>query len=588
MSFDRQRLFRANKLTIQRINEVNDGVETSIADGITPDVQPGVGKFAIDWNLPSVESYMFDGLVGNDLTYSKLLIPWVVPPPLDFGSSTGVVNNTTPVATLRRVSIGFDQMMTGRAFSDLWDANGACLDYELQAGGYGFTLELWEKTPSIIAEEGMTGIAGQNVPDNLLWSQTVSNTQFTGDVAFNNPIDIPNMRVTIQPYRTYVWYIRFTGLVFATAVNGVTRMLAASGFHLRGEFEYPLMVRDTATGFLAQNIPSLTGGDRQAATIALDSATSDSIITATIGVAANGRVQRNMKAIDDRLAGLLKAGYAREGDLPVEEELIEDQSLCVLAVPMFGQIGDIRASDLNLIGLPWGPQGNFDEETWSGQLADRRLIRIQHPMSIHRVIVVANHYSPPISAGAKPRRVVTSGLIPASATFTNKVGVGIASGIDGADDRKYQQIAYLEWTPATAMVNAIDRIKEGGTPPFYGLGTNGPYDHLMLDCPLVYNAALALGMYGLNTGTPVYVGRAGNDTEARTTIAPLPFDFGGGARAAPTTNGREQFIEVRWTMTDSAGLSAFNGAVNLDTCYVGNGGCWVYIIGKKSPVTLEG
>jgi hypothetical protein len=35
-------------------------------------------------------------------------------------------------------------------------------------------------------------------------------------------------------------------------------------------------------------------------------------------------------------------------------------------------------------------------------------------------------------------------------------------------------------------------------------------------------------------------------------------------------------------------LSAANPAVSPYTCYVGNGGCWVYIIGKKSPVTLEG
>jgi len=578
------------KLTLDRNNEVNAGVVATIAAGITPDVQPGTGRFAIDWSLPSVESYMFDGLIGNDLNYSKLTIPFMVPPTMDFADADGVVTETTPVATLRHVSVGFDQIMTGRAFTDMWDAFGAGNDLELQSGGYGFTLELWEKTPSAIATEGFTGTAGQNVPDNLLWQQAISASLFDGDNAFSNPVDIPDLRVTIQPYRTYIWYIRFTGLVNAVDVAGGTRQLGASGFHLRGEFEYPLMERDTFAGFTAQNIPSLTGGSRQAATIALDTATGGSIITAETGAAANGRVQRNIQTVDTRLANLLKAGYYREGDLPPEEELIEDQSLCIIAVPMFGQIGDVRAEDINLIGLPWGTQGAAGIEVpWEGVLADRRMIRIQHPMTIHRVIAVTNSYSPPTSTMAKPRRNnINPGLIPVSPTFTNAIGVGIASGIDGADDRKYQQIAYLDWVPATRTAYLIDQLKEGGTPPLYGLGTDGAYDHTLMDVPLVYPFALPTGMYGHNSGVPIYVGRAANDTETRSTIGQMPADFGAGARIAPITNGREQFIEVRWTMSDAAGLNEANVAVSPYTTYIGNGGCWVYIIGKKSPVTLEG
>jgi hypothetical protein len=197
--FDRKRLFRGQKLPVERINEVNAGVSTDITNGITPDVQPGIGKFAIDWSLPSVESYQFDGLVGNDLNYSKLTIPFMVPPPQDYASSLGVVSQDTPVATLRHLSIGFDQVMTGRAFSDMWDANGAGFDFQLQSGGYGFTIELWEKTPSAIASEGFTGTAGQNVPENLVWRQEVSPRLFDGDAAFANPVNVPNMRVTIQP-----------------------------------------------------------------------------------------------------------------------------------------------------------------------------------------------------------------------------------------------------------------------------------------------------------------------------------------------------------------------------------------------------
>ncbi len=589
MSIERKSLFRGNKLSAQRINEVHSGVASEIAAGVGPSAQPGQGKFAIDWNLPSIESYMFDGLVGNDLNYSKLTIPFAVPPPQGLATTTGLVDENTPNATMRRVSVGFDQVMTGRAFTDMWSQFGACLDYDLQKGGYGFSLELWEKTPAKISSEGLNGTAPDNSPDNLIWQQDIGASLFDGDNAFNNPVDIFDLRVTIQPYRTYIWYIRFTGLLDAVAaVGGATLALGASGFHLRAEFEYPLVPRDTELDF-TQNMPSLRNGQRQAATISLDTATTDSTITASAGLPGQGRIQTNLETIDKRLVNKLKAGYDRNGRLPVQEELVDDQSLCVIAVPMFGQIGDIRAVDINTIGLPYGSEGDFNDSAWDGILADRRLIRIQHPFTLHRVLVVSNYYSPPTVKGTKPNRGgLASGLIPASPTFTNKIGVNIASGIDGADDRRYQTAAYLEYTPVTKDNYCIDRIKEGGTPPRFGLGTDGAYDHEMLDVPLVWFNTYGTGMYGLDSGPPFYMGRAENDTEVRSQAGVLPFPFGGGAPTTPITNGREQFIEVRWTMEDSAGLSPNNPNVDTDTCYVGNGGCWVYLIGKKSPVKAGG
>lgn len=586
----RKRLFRGNKLTIQRVNEVHDGVETEFSDGIPPDQQPGIGKFSIDWNLPSIEAYMFDGLVGNDANYSKLLIPFTVMPPMDYSSSLGIVGDNTPQATLRRLSVSFDQAMTGKAFTDMWDAQpyGAGLDYDLQSGGYSFTLELWRKTPAIIAATGFTGSAADNVPQNLIWSQEIDSTLFSGDKAVFNPLVVEDLQIQIQPYNTYVWYIRFTGLVNAKDSTGTTHMLGASSFHLRGEFDYPLLQRDTTSGFQVQNIPTVHDGDRQPASIALDTATAGSTITANAGTAANGRIQRNLDAIDQRFAEKLKAGYYRDGNLPLEEELGEDQSLCVIAVPMFGQWGDIRASDINQIGLPWGPQGNFTGLPWAGQFADRRVIRIQHPFVLHHVIAVANYYSPPTTNGAKPRRQgINSGKVPASPTFTNKIGVAIGSGIDGADDRQYQQVAYLEYTPASKTNYLLDRIKEGGTPQYYGLGTTDNYNHEVFSVPLVYPAAFTSGPFGTNSGAPVYMGRADLATEIRSTISPLPFDFGGGARVAPATNGREQFIEVRWNMSDAAGLTTDNAAVDSLTTYIGNGGNWVYLVGKKSPTKIN-
>lgn len=592
---DRKRLYRGNKLTIQRVNEVHDGVEAEFSAGIGADQQPGTGRFAVDWNLPSIEAYMFDGLVGNEANYSKLLIPFMIPPPQDYASSLGVVGDETPQATLRRLSISFDQAMSGVAMTDMWDANvyGAGVDYELQSGGYDFTIELRRKTPGVIASTGLGGTASDNVPSTLVWSQEVSGTLFAGGSnarSVFNPLVIEDLQIPIQPYSTYVWYIRFTGLVNAVDSNGTTRMLGVSSFHLRGEFEYPLLVRDNTAGPLGglQNAPTVHGGARQPASIALDTATAGSLITANTGLVVNGRVQRNLDLIDQRFGDRLKGGYRRDGALPLQEELIEDQTLSVIAVPMFGQFGDIRASDINLIGLPWGPAGDFEAAPWPGVFADRRVIRIQHPFVLHTVLAVANYYSPPTTNGAKPGRMgITLTTPPASPTVTNRIGVGIASGIDGADDRRYQQVAYLEYTPATKLAYLLDRIKEGGTPQYYGLGSAAAYDHELFSVPLVYPAPFATGPFGTNSGTPVYLGRAGLAAEGRTAIAPMPADFGGGAAAAPATNGREQFIEVRWTIEDAAGLSPDNPAVAPETAYIGNGGCWVYLIGKKSPTSID-
>ena len=64
--------------------------------------------------------------------------------------------------------------------------------------------------------------------------------------------------------------------------------------------------------------------------------------------------------------------------------------------------------------------------------------------------------------------------------------------------------------------------------------------------------------------------------------------LGGGM---PTTLGREQFLEVRWAIQDSVGLDtvANGGAATDDTnTFVGYGGNWIQIVGKKTAVISSG
>jgi hypothetical protein len=580
MSIIRRRLYRGSKVAKDRINEVHSAVSTAISSGIEADAQPGTGRFSIVWNLPSIQAYQFDGLAGNPDSYSKILIPWMLPPPMDYLSSTGQVGDNTPFATMRRLSVGIDQAETGYEFTGPDDASGAGVDYK--AGGYAFTLELREKVPAVIGKSGLSGSAALNVPDRVVWSQAFPDVLFSGDRVRFNPLVIEDLRVTIHPYRTYVWYIRFTGLVSAETEIATLAQLGVSSFTLRAEFEYPLLNRDTYSGLSVQNIPTVHDGARQAAIISLDTATANNDITAEVGTAVNGRVQRNLDTIDDRLTVGLDAGYDNRGRLPVEEELVDDAGYFCIAVPMFGQFGDIRASDINTVGLPYGPQGDFSAGVWAGSLADRRVIRLQHPVTIHHVVAVPSYYSPPTATLGR-RFGAGSGKIPVSATNITKIGVGMVSGLV-AEDRQYQQIAYLEVTPATKSNYVLDRIKEGGPPFFFGLATDGAYDHEIFHVPLVWPAALGTGLYGKSSGAPVYAGQSDLTTLSRRNIGVMPFDFGGGALSAANTAGQEQFLEVRWTIEDANSLSQVNGSVDPGTTYVGNGGCWVYIIGKKSAV----
>lgn len=579
MPVTRKRLYRGSKLTADRLNEVNSGVSTDFTNGIAPDAQPGVGRFAMTWNLPALEAYQFNGLAGNDDSYSKILIPWMCPPPMDYLSVFGVVDDDTPYATLRRLSISLDQGQSPYSWTGL-DNSTSVVDFE--TAGYGFTLELREKIPAIVSEVGIAGTAADNVPNKVVWSQEFSYTLFSGDTERFNPVVIEDIRLTINPYRTYVWYVRFPDLVNATTEIGTTVQLGVASFTIRGEFEYPLMQRDTFAGIAAQNIPTVHDGSRQVASISLDTAVANQDITAAVGVAANGRVQSNADTIDDRLTVGLDAGYDNRGRLPVQEELIDDNGYICIAVPMFGQIGDVRASDINTIGLPYGPQGDYSAGVWAGSLADRRVLRIVHPITIHHIVAVPSYYSPP-TANLTKRFGAGSGKVPVSPTNYTKIGVGLVSGLIG-DNRQYQQVGYLEYTPATKGNYVIDRIKEGGIPQYYGLGTTDAYDHEIMHVPLVYPSAQSIGLYGKNSGYPFYAGQSDLTTQARRNCGVLPFDFGGGALAAPVTAGQEQFIEVRWTIEDANSLSQVNANVDAETTYIGNGGCWVYIIGKKAAV----
>ena len=180
-----------------------------------------------------------------------------------------------------------------------------------------------------------------------------------------------------------------------------------------------------------------------------------------------------------------------------------------------------------------------------------------------------------------------------------------------ADSFDYQQVAYSEFTPddqtvATTLPNGIIDIIKMGLPACATM----PAEWAMLSVPLVHQGAGVAnangkGYWGSDItpvvwakgkqGTPFFVGEGNSYTRVRTAVgtssaAPphsqQPFEPPIGWRA----QGAEQFLELRLSMKPDFAAYIFDaaaGALEYQTNYnptdvfVGYGGCWVYIIGKK-------
>jgi len=588
---NREKLTRGVKLTAEHFNDPTAAIATEITNGSlnAEQLDKNIGKFNIALNFPSVESYQFDGGIAGD---SVLMVPFIVPPLQDRWNTSLATNETTPYAKLKDISIGFDQMRTNGGITDQWNTSpvtniAGTSQVDL---GSAYTIELSIKEKPT---ERATGTILDHIPKRTIWSQVIDSSVYLGTKLRLNPTLIAGIDEVLRPYHTYVLYIKIPGIVAAVDAVGFSWTLGLPSLTVNLNCEYPLLQRDTynVAGNLAiQNIPSIHNGVQSTTALSLDTAIPDEDITATVGVAGNGRIQTNIEAIDARILAKLKGGYDQVSQIHTSEEIRDDSTYEVIAVPMFGQWGDVRAADLNTIGLPYGPQGDYFNDTWPGIIADRRVIPLPYPFVIHNVIAVHNYYSPFCATTNKPNRVgAGSGQVPISPTFSSHIGVGIVSGLRG-EDKNYQQVAELQLTVANKLLWLVDRIKQGGEPPFYGGGTiaaggagPGEYDMEMFQVPLVWNTSRTDFSYRDN-GPPFFAGKSNMATRNRRNCGNRPFAFGGAAPGTPTTNGNELFIEVRWTMSDGASLTQENVDVVPQTTYVGNGGNWVYLIGKKALI----
>ena len=192
------------------------------------------------------------------------------------------------------------------------------------------------------------------------------------------------------------------------------------------------------------------------------------------------------------------------------------------------------------------------------------------------------------TGGAGNCRLQIAAINTRSVDYT--VGVGMVSG-PGGDDIEYQQLAYRQITnagitPASATVPK-DFFIDGVNMDLPALqSATDTAEYKLVNVPLV-----GAGGKGYTAGgTPVFIGQSNTYREQRKGVSDLPgtavYDdaFGG-------QPGTERYLEVRLEVDPQHAVHKvdpttpadveFGGNYNQQDIFIGYGGCWVYLIGKK-------
>ncbi len=560
-------LSRGVRLTFQHLFNLPSHIATTLntaANLIQQDqLQEGRGVTKLVLNVPVIDGHYVNrsavsssGPVSYD--YS---IPFCMPAMQDEYNASGNTSDTSPSMVLTEVQLSFDQRgepasIVDALFNDGSVGNEGLLDYD-QLEAYDLKLSIAEKRQTVTA-----GAAAGTVPTREVFSATLPEVGFSGRELRLNPWVVDGLSINIDPYRSYLVTLKVDSLDLEN-ITGVTRNShALVSLTVALTFRRELVASDRIDGAAeVQNVPSDHDGDPDvdASTLTLSVPAGNSPLEADT---ADG-LQTNYKLIDNLYGNRFRGGFTTDGDRPGYSHLQQDSSYTVIAVPMFGNLSDDRAviaTAGSVAELPYTAAGS------ANPTGDRRLIALDRPFVVHHVIAAVNYQYP------------TTGLMPTGANFQTTIGVGLVTGLR-ADEYEYQQVAYVQYTPATKSTYRVDSIKtrQGG---FMNADTA---DFELIGVPLVVQGGNS-GTGPVTQGRPFWCSKSTSRLAARRNAGIV-----GGGDVAPTTLGCEQMLEVRWTMDDSTpGLDTGAGSVN--EVFVGYGGHWVYIFGKSGlagPNDLE-
>ena len=527
-----QKLARGVKLLKEHlytpINETLENLTDLTTSGITiSQMEEPNGSFTIHLSIPNFTAF-----------HSSTTIPFVLPPyQQDPSWADGVSTLTTPSYTVTDIGFSFDsrdEVAAIKAAGALADPNK--LDYNL-GGSYKLEVNLLE------TKQNSYGNTDQGFSRySTVWSNTIPANAWETAL---NPHTYSEIGVELKPFRTYIMKI--------TAPDIITDELSMPNLNIWLKCNTPLKTRDIhrpASGMYVQNLPTIHNGEYQSQPVtAVNPPVVGSLVSANYTSPADpyDGVQTSLEKVDSIFKNKLRSGYNINSETPSSENIYTDSGYTVIAVPMWGNQPDVvTRANVGNTTLPY--LGAFP---YTIPTVDRRIIPLQRGFTIHNVIACCSY-----GTGIKPK----------SPTLLHEIGVAIGSGWR-SDLHTYQQIASLAYNPlAGAGSYEIDNT-------VIPIGSTGAAQEEwdVFSLPIVaVPGQFNQDQYGTQ-GTPFYVGQARTGTDART-------DVGTGVANPPNTAGLENFLEVRWSISDSAGLAN----LNVGEVIVPRYGNWVYIFGKQT------
>jgi hypothetical protein len=547
MTINRKRVARGAKVVKQHLESSVGAVAAALSSAAfePQDLAESKGVTRLNLHIPAIDSGFFATYAASSQDGNlRLAIPFCFPQFQQQFRSDGLPRPGDPDLVLDAISMSFDQRGEAVAICDQNEGVGAEGKMAFDAvGQLGLTVALLSKP-----QQFFQPTAGF-VPNTEVVSFELPAESFSGPYLRQSPFVLSGIGQTISNYRTYMLVLSVPDLAGA-------RNVALPSFTISLRLLSIKAARDQGSASTIQNIPSPWVGDR------VTKATSQTAIAGDDPV-TQANLHTNIENVDKTFRRRLEGGYMQEGVPPVWDEINADSCYEVIAVPMWGNFGSLRrvlALSAGLQELPFGGANPVTSPT-----CDRRIVGLHFPFVLHHTVICANYQSP-IGPG-----VAAAGLLPASATMHNSVGVGLLQGKEG-DDFGYQQLAYASWTPATKANIKIDYAKAHPNT----LTTASDHDLELLQCSLVGSGGS--GYYA--QGRPIFCGRTKAGAASRVNV--------GGA--ASSVLGRETHIEVRWEMKDAAaGLAGttHGGAIPDQTVFAGFGGHWVLLCGKKGVVGNE-
>ena len=571
--------------------------------------------------------------VKPDKYDNPFYIPFCLPPLQEnFGGTDAepVLGDDTPFPVLEEVSFSLDQSDEPAAVLGNWygrdkyqyspaytwmpNPHAGKKTYN-RTNAYEFTVSIYEKEQMFFGGAVDSGdpfeVGGEAVSLNIPSSAFISRT-----TRFN-PISVGGISRQFHPLKTYCL------AVFAPNLHDIStnrEHCAAVNVWVSLKFKMPLVERDTASSlatYLVQNLP-LHYGQRTGPSISITQpAAGDTVIADGPDGAANETgISTNLQLPDEQFSSKLRGGYNEFAQAYPTQTIKDDAAYEVMAVPLGAGFPHNRMSARDdyplapyVSGATFGntPPAAYAENPY----VDRRVIPIDGDMTIHHVIVALNWssdliqdpYDPATTGDITYGTTSVPGTLGLPGTVKYSVGVAMLTG-PRSDLFEYQQIAFSEFTPGvitTPPDGLIDAISMGLP------ASRGQFEWELVSVPVRHQAAIpsannGAGYWGFagttggtwskgEQGRPWFVGEGNTYTRNRTPVATTA---GGGTEQAfrgtynnIDSTGVEQFLEVRLAVDPQSSVYTPGTPLRLGTNYqqgdifLGYGGCWVYIIGKK-------